>query len=437
MEYNRKKILLVSGSLIMLLAIFSYIRVYEPISVDSFFVNFTKRIAAESGSLLTKVYDPYKTKRIDTLLGPVVNKNLESQKANLKDLYIVINEDPLREYLKIIKYENKPLIASMFKFSYQPYNEKKLEILKKEYKLLDITHPAKNEFEKILLIMGWVNSRWKIGFPHNVSYNFDALDILRRARNGEQFFCSEYVTTYIQLLSSLGITARYVGLFKGHAISEVWSDDFDKWIVMDPTYNIYYEENGVPLNALELHNAWVSNNWKNIKVISKNSNNEISYYQFKLIDYYENFFVSMRNDWFTNVYPRWHPISNSIMNSIEWSDGYTKNDIRVAKESNREQDLYWPLNHVYIKLTDYNILENTISLKLYLDTVTPNFDKFFIKLDDKEEINTVEPVFNWRLHKGLNTLEVASFNKFGIKGPPTIISMDYINPKISNEGSSK
>jgi hypothetical protein len=274
-----------------------------------------------------------------------------------------------------------------------------------------------------------VRQRWRIGKPQNVSYNFDALKILERAQKGERFFCSEYATTYIQALSAFGMTARYVGLFKGHIVVEVWSNEFDKWVVMDPYFNLHYERLGIPLNALQLRYAWINDDWKDIEVV-KGSFQEplddiIDNHKFKLIDYYENFYVRMRNDWFSNIYPRWYPKSNAIMNGLEWSDRNTKNDIRIARETNCKEDLYWPLNHVYAKLMDYNVLGNIIIFKYSLDTLTPNFDKFLIRLDRKEEIDTAQPDFEWKLHKGLNTLEIASLNKFGIKGPATVIVIDY------------
>jgi hypothetical protein len=69
--------------------------------------------------------------------------------------------------------------------------------------------------------------------------------------------------------------------------------------------------------------------------------------------------------------------------------------IQEYKNSSMEKVFLKPPaeNHVYIKLMNHNILEETIILKLYLDTVTPNFDKFLIKIDDNDVINTMHPVF--------------------------------------------
>ena len=416
-----KKIIFTASISIFIAGAWIFFKIFEPVSTDNIAVNFSKRIAAETGNIVTKIYDPYEARAKKAVLGPVL------EIANSKDLKSAIAEDNyLKAHLNVIEYGNKPIIRSGFEFDYQPYDEKKLKGLREKYKIDEKISSAKREFDKIILIKEWLNSYMKFGIPHDVDYNFNALDILERAEKGDTFFCSEYSTTYIELLASIGVTARYVGLFKGHAVSEVWSDDYDKWIVIDPTYNIYYEENGIPLNALELHNAWVNNKWKDIKVAFGNKNREIEKYPYKLIDYYADFFIRMRNDWLTNLYPRWHAKSNSIMNGLEWSDAYTKNDMRIARETNKKEDMYWQLDQVYVKLAGYKTGNDSIMLRLCLDTVTPNFDKFEIMLDEAREIRyTNKSAFEWRLAKGLNVLYIRPVNKFGLKGKPSIISINY------------
>jgi hypothetical protein len=197
-------------------------------------------------------------------------------------------------------------------------------------------------------------------------------------------------------------------------------------VIIDPTFDIYYEMDGAPLNALELHNAWFANNRNKIKIVLGDNSAEAKRQPFGLIDYYDNFFIRMRNDWLTNRYPRWHPKSNSIMNSLGWSDEYTKKDILVARRTTRKEDLYWELNRTHIEIVSHEKRGENLTLKLYLDTFTPNFNGFVIApKKENKTIHTIDPVFNWELEPGLNTLEAAAVNKFGIKGRSSIISVNY------------
>ena len=43
----------------------------------------------------------------------------------------------------------------------------------------------------------------------------------------------------------------------GHAVAEVWSNEYRKWVMMDPDINVHYERDGTPLNALEIREAWL------------------------------------------------------------------------------------------------------------------------------------------------------------------------------------
>jgi hypothetical protein len=42
----------------------------------------------------------------------------------------------------------------------------------------------------------------------------------------------------------------------GHYATEVWSDDYQKWVFMDPLYNWHFTLEGLPLSAVELHDLW-------------------------------------------------------------------------------------------------------------------------------------------------------------------------------------
>ena len=60
-------------------------------------------------------------------------------------------------------------------------------------------------------------------------------------------------------LMSMGYQARYINInsegVSGHEVTEVWSNEFNKWIYLDATRDYYYFdiETGLPLNLLEIH----------------------------------------------------------------------------------------------------------------------------------------------------------------------------------------
>ena len=265
------------------------------------------------------------------------------------------------------------------------------------------------------------------GRPHNVDYNFNALDILARAKNGENFFCSEYSTVFVQCALSLGYTGRYVGLFKGHVVAEVWSDEYAKWIIMDVQNNLHYEKDGVPLDALELHEIWEKKDFSRIHVLQGLHGEAIEIEEIKrLLSYYHEFYVRMRNDWFSNKYPHWHHRANSIMNGLEWQDDFTRNNIIISRETYSKEELYFPINVTSIALNQLQSEGET--LEIVLDTFTPNFSHFLLQIDNKPPIVTEDLYYKWILHEGANEFKVRSVNTFYVKGPESEVKV-LLQPK--------
>ena len=42
----------------------------------------------------------------------------------------------------------------------------------------------------------------------------------------------------------------------GHYATEIWSDDYSKWVFMDPLCGCYFIMDGIPLSTIELHDLW-------------------------------------------------------------------------------------------------------------------------------------------------------------------------------------
>ena len=432
MKKLKKIVLVLTSTVVLISLIFILISLfYEDVGSKNFFIGLSKRTVAQTLALGVNVfYDPFKKKHQFPAFHP-------SQELPFKDQNYISDRTELDNFINmipggkliILEYNNQVSVKTSFDFYYQPYNEKKLHLLRSTYQLDTIIKDAGNEYDIFIKLKNWVKSRWEYGVPENIPFNFDALEILERAENGENFFCSEYSTVFVQLALSLGFQARYGGLFKGHVVAEIWSNQFNKWIVIEPTFNIQYIKDGIPLNCLELHNEWIKGSWGNIEVIIDQPqpiNFSIFEYEYKLIDYYENFYIRMRNDWFSNKYRHWHPLSNSIMNGLEWQDEFTSNSIMIARETSNPSDLYWSLNRTNIKLKTKNISNKNIDFEVYLDTYTPNFKDFMIQIDDLT-VADKNPFFVWTLHKGENSLNVRSVNEFGIEGVKSRIVLKFNN----------
>jgi len=391
---------------------------YEKQASRSAIVNISKRVVAEIGGFISKsIFREKYSKNIS--FGPNGSNVLDS-----------INRDAARyienkfgsDAVNITELNDFKISEYAKSFQYEDLTNPKLQVLKESYNLNELTSGANREFDKILILRDWVKRAIPRGSPKNVDYNFNALDILKRAQQGEKFFCSEYSTVFVQCALSLGIIARYAGLFKGHVVAEVWSNEFAKWIVVDVDNDLHYERAGIPLDALEVHGIWENRDFSDVDAVQGLERIKLSEDKKEdLLSYYHEFYIRMRNDWFSNRYPHWHYKANSIMNGLEWQDEYTSNNVLIAREVRHREKIYFPLNITSAYIAEGKSSKN--QLFLILDTFTPCYSMFFVKIDNSTIIEQKDRELIWVLHSGKNTLEVRAINSVGVKGWPLRIEI--------------
>ena len=254
----------------------------------------------------------------------------------IQGLYIFLAPQPMFRAQKIIfKYYLPPLqyilglkapdrTKPFFGFAFE-----KPEVLisfKTKFSLDTIVANLTNDFEKSVQLMHWVRDQ----LPHKIP----AIDINPQSFNSEDFLknpqvdgmlCGQTSQILIQALISMGIPARRVELRftpkDAHAVVEVWSDFYQKWIILDPDYDIYYTLEDIPLNALELHNLWVTEDYGNLVVYSRESphniyENNLKNSSIKLLNYYSHLSYPLRNDWTSRPLSWWHPEGNHVQNSL-------------------------------------------------------------------------------------------------------------------------
>jgi len=371
--------------------------------------------STEMISISVRLYDP--THKIITQTGPIVNSNRLSGSGNL---FEIIKSNYPKQKIDISIYNNKPLIISKYSFSYQTLTDDALLHLHQKNELLPILTKEKNDFEQILILANWVNGLWKHGISGKFDpNNFDANTVIAQSEHGATFWCHVSAMTLIQVAASMGFEGRLVSLSRDgyvheHAVTEFWSNYYQKWITIDPDFNVWYEKNGLPLNVLEIHNSQFDKQNTKINVM-KGNHRPISELESRipsLPEYYRYFEIDMRNDWLTNHYFPGHP-SRSDKATIHWYDERVPKILNLKPNTSNPNDIYWDLNRTYSTFSAEKIPNKAITVNL--QTVTPNFSYFEIK-DNKQTILIKTNEYIWKLHLGLNSLNIRSVNTMGQKG---------------------
>jgi Transglutaminase-like superfamily len=155
---------------------------------------------------------------------------------------------------------------------YERFDAARIELLAAREGLAAVVAGAATEFEAVLRVKEWVAAQ----FPHTNPDPYppwDALVILDAIRAGlTGGFCAQYSQVMLQALAALGFPARYVevGLATNpyaHFPIEYWSNQFAKWVVLDADFNLHFQRNGVPLSALEVHDALVTGTQAAVTVV--------------------------------------------------------------------------------------------------------------------------------------------------------------------------
>lgn len=143
-------------------------------------------------------------------------------------------------------------------------NSPELAQLRSKYQLDTLMAGKSSEFEKQLALLAWTNSRWEHSGSNTPSAS-NTFTILEEAQQGKKFRCVEYGIVLKSVLAAYGFPARTLGLKTrdvertrigaGHVLTEVWSETYQKWYLLDGQFNIVVVQNGVPLNAVEIQKA--------------------------------------------------------------------------------------------------------------------------------------------------------------------------------------
>jgi transglutaminase-like putative cysteine protease len=134
----------------------------------------------------------------------------------------------------------------------------------KTYKLKEIAG-TKTDFDKAINLLNWISSNiYHCGNYDNHIKN-KAMELLDYAFvKGENcgINCCSLSIALTECLLAIGIKARTIYImpfspydFDNHVVCEAWISDFNKWVMFDPTYNLYVSFNDIPLNVYELRGS--------------------------------------------------------------------------------------------------------------------------------------------------------------------------------------
>jgi hypothetical protein len=393
------------------------------------------------------------------------NNPLESPLIKEIRIYSEWENDSPNEKLGMVTtvVQNGQVITLSYPFSYENLNHPELQKYRKKFKLDKIVAGAESEFEIMMRLLHWSYRIPVKDSPY--SWNCNDMVVYKKGKKGmpelqwnyegrrRDAMCSYSNMALQGALLAMGYQARFINInseaISGHEVTEVWSNEFNKWFYLDATRDYYYfdSETGLPLNLLEIHNRLAEKlprieTWQRpfapeigskvvqqIKIGMREGDNPVSIVDdgYQIIRTMGYFRFPWRNDFLS------HPLPIPIAQGYTmWGwDGYLNHyDEKFPKrtefqrQSNRFVDFYEPLNQAQVFLSE---TRQKGVLKVEVNTFTPGFETFFVRINDEEWTAQKNAAWSWKLKAGLNQIDVRVRTIEGVLGPISCIKVTF-NP---------
>lgn len=324
---------------------------------------------------------------------------------------------------------------------YEHFDAARIEQLAAREGLAAVVAGASTEFEAVLALKEWVAAQ----FPHsdpNPYPPWDALIILDAIRAGlTGGFCAQYSQVMLQSLAALGIPARYLEV--GHVANpyshfplEYWSNQFNKWVLLDVDFNLHFEKDGVPASALDVHEALVSGAAASVSVVegayrAGHPSPEEWPLGTREFYYYLRYHLKADHVFAPNEDPfdRWNDM-------IEWTDGRT-----IPWESSTVDSEFPKVRITAVSTADRAMAGAPLNQIWVTPRVTSGTDVLLDLAHDMPQIAGAEyrildsagaagpwlphasPTLTWRVGVDDRAIEIRGVNSRGVSGPVSRVAL--------------
>lgn len=295
------------------------------------------------------------------------------------------------------------------------YGDPVLEKLRRDCRLDDVVATGRNEFEKQRLLMDWACAQIEYGDPKELGNERNPLRLLEVSRKGRRLYCENFAALMISAFASMGYVARPVDI-PTHSFTEIWSSQYRRWIMFDPTGRFYPVKDGLPANTWEMRMDGFENQGKNL-----------SYFHGPRADParghalppYHTLYYVFKREYLGEV-----PKGQEFIVRDKYSQGNGRTGPNLVKDP--AVDPYYPINQASLTLSPQGD-----QLRVAIRTLTPNFKTFRVKVDDGPWADCGD-TYLWTLKDGTNRLEAVSVNLFGVSGTVSKVELG-VGPTSSRD----
>ncbi len=336
--------------------------------------------------------------------------------------------------------ENRRIVRGYYPYTFQDAGESRLEVLRERFRLNEVVGGCSTEFQEYRTLAFWLKGIWRDGWsPQGEAALHTPWDALISLELVPQYkasgMCTIYANTFVQTCLAVGLQARGI-ILDHHFTAEVWSNDHEKWVVIDVgnTSNslraAFQKHEGRPLDSLEIHELARASRTEEIWIVPVGTHDrfpgaeDVEQGVLGPRQWKSRFGMPMRNNFLTS----WMPgelehgfIQYHYDGYLWWKDSALPAYEEYTFHSSHARDFAWTLNQAEIHLT---ATDRPNLLDVHLDTVTPNFKTFEVRINGGEWTPSAAS-FTWSLAPGDNILEARPVSRFGREGIVSRIALAF------------
>lgn len=322
-------------------------------------------------------------------------------------------------------------------FGFDSFDNPKLHRLREQEGLDEVVAGGEDEFDRQVHLLDWTHERFsRFGRPSTDADG--ALEILEAVDEGHSFFCSYYASVMVSSAASQGWICRLLALRRPdhlgersteHSATEMWSNQHAKWVLFDPTYAVYFEKDGVPLNAWEVRREWFHNEGRDLTFVIGADRQRHTVEELPIRRSHHPGYGWLElgpNTMHKLAFLGYVPNTDLMDSRPDWDNFFiTRDELcegtrwhRRPAPSDPENEPYFPVNQAALDLWPGDGNE----IRVHVRTMTPNFATFQRRTDGGEWEDCGD-AFGWALGPGKNVLEVRSVNRFGVHGPASTVEL--------------
>jgi len=197
-------------------------------------------------------------------------------------------------------------------FTFESPDAEGLDWVKK--KIFPEVEDYKNDFDLAIKLMSYIHNKTEYSASDQTYETY--FDLIKNVLKGGKFWCGSMSKSMMTASLSLGRNARLIHFqtapdgdpdYLGHYAVEIWLPELKKWVLFDPTINIYYLYQKQVASTLEVHRACINGKARDVKVVKEGKLYSLETFNDKtflpgvtLKNYFKHFQVIFRNDFLEN-----------------------------------------------------------------------------------------------------------------------------------------